>query len=107
MDKLDVLPIPMHDYVLARMILLNKTAGGIDLPDGAQVSSMNRAEIVAVGPGRYGFTGEREDPGLKPGDLVLCAVRDLSAPPVQFEYRGDQYTLITSRELIAKLPPNN
>ena len=102
--KLKVLPKPLHDYILGRMILHNETTGGIALPDGIVADDFNRMEVVAVGPGRTNHYGQREEIDVAVGDLVLCLVRDARLPPIQFECKGQTYCLITARELIATVP---
>ena len=48
---------PLFDRVLVqRAAALNKTAGGIMLPESA-VAKVNEATVVAVGPGKYSTAG--------------------------------------------------
>lgn len=66
---------PTGDIVLLRMIQAKKTAGGIELPEGATAGEPKRAQIIAVGPGRMNDrTGDGSrlpmDPELKPGRVI-------------------------------------
>jgi chaperonin GroES len=62
---------PLHDKVLVeRLSSLEKTAGGIVLPDTAK-EKPTEGRIVAVGAGKTSDKGERVPLSVKPGDRVL------------------------------------
>ena len=62
---------PLHDRVVVRRITaLEKTKGGIIIPDSAQ-EKPSQGEIVAVGPGGRDEAGKLIPIDLKTGDRVL------------------------------------
>lgn len=62
---------PLHDKVLVeRLSSLEKTAGGIVLPDTAK-EKPTEGRIVAVGAGKTSDRGDRVPLSVKPGDRVL------------------------------------
>ena len=62
---------PLHDRVLVRRVESEqKTAGGIIIPDTAQVKPME-GEIVAVGTGRVNDDGKVFALDVKEGDRVI------------------------------------
>merc|ERR1712178_436586 len=74
--------VPLLDRVLVqRAAALNKTAGGIMLPERVQ-AKVNEATVVAVGPGRRSTTGDLMPMSVSVGDKVLLP-----------EYGGSNLTL--------------
>lgn len=63
---------PVLDRVVIRVAERDEysTTGRIVLP-GSRVGRPNKGEVVRVGPGRKLPSGERVEPQVKPGDLVL------------------------------------
>ena len=62
---------PLHDRVVVRRITaLEKTKGGIIIPDSAQ-EKPSEGEIIAVGPGGRDENGKLTPIGVKKGDRVL------------------------------------
>ena len=62
---------PLHDRVVVRRVTeLERSAGGIIIPDTAKEKPME-GEIVAVGPGARNEKGELVALDVKPGDFVL------------------------------------
>merc|ERR1711998_686603 len=62
---------PLFDRVLVqRAAAMNKTTGGIMLPESVQ-SKVNEATIVAVGPGARTSDGDTIPMTVKVGDRVL------------------------------------
>ena len=62
---------PLHDRVLVRRIEAEeKTAGGIIIPDTAK-EKPQEGEVIAVGPGARGGSGELQPVDLKIGDRIL------------------------------------
>ena len=62
---------PLHDRVVVRRVgEIEKTAGGIFIPDTAR-EKPTEGEIIAVGPGGRGDDGEIHALDVKAGDRVL------------------------------------
>ena len=62
---------PLHDRVVVRRITaLEKTKGGIIIPDSAQ-EKPSEGEVIAVGPGGRDENGKLTPIGVKSGDRVL------------------------------------
>ena len=62
---------PLHDRVVVRRIAeIEKTAGGILIPDTAR-EKPSEGEVVAVGPGIRDDDGKIYALDVKPGDRVL------------------------------------
>ena len=62
---------PLHDRVIVRRVEEETTtAGGIIIPDTAK-EKPSEGEVIAVGPGLLGESGERVAPDVSVGDRVL------------------------------------
>jgi chaperonin GroES len=62
---------PLHDRVVVRRITaLEKTKGGIIIPDSAQ-EKPSEGEVIAVGPGGRDENGKLTPMDMKVGDRVL------------------------------------
>lgn len=62
---------PLADKIVVKLIEeTQQTTGGIFIPDSAR-EKPQRAEVLAVGPGRSLDSGAREEMEVKIGDIVL------------------------------------
>ncbi len=62
---------PLHDrLVVRRIVALEKTKGGIIIPDSAQ-EKPSEGEVIAVGPGGRDEAGKLIPIDIKVGDRVL------------------------------------
>ena len=63
---------PLHDRVLVKRLESNEeqVRGGIIIPDTAK-EKPQEAEVVAVGPGKIGDSGDRQAMDVKKGDRIL------------------------------------
>ena len=62
---------PLHDRLVVRRITaLEKTKGGIIIPDSAQ-EKPSEGEVIAVGPGGRDENGKLTPMDIKSGDRVL------------------------------------
>lgn len=90
---------PLLDRILVRKIRpLEKTAGGILIPEQARKTGHARGEVIAVGPGG---AGEKEQVTLKTGDVVILP----SYGGTEIEYgdnNDDSYVLLRESEILAK-----
>ncbi len=63
--------VPLGDRVIVKKILAEaKTASGVYLPDAA-VQSINQAEVISVGKGRFAKDGKLQEISVKAGDKVI------------------------------------
>lgn len=62
---------PLNDQVLIAPISeSDKTEGGLYRPETAK-EKPTKGKVVAVGPGARNNAGQRVEPDVKPGDVVL------------------------------------
>jgi len=62
---------PLADRIVVKVIEeTQQTTGGIFIPDSAR-EKPQRAEVLAVGPGKVLDSGAREEMEVKVGDIVL------------------------------------
>ncbi len=64
---------PLADRIVVKLIdETQQSTGGIFIPDSAR-EKPQKAEVLAVGPGRILDSGSREEMEVKVGDIVLLA----------------------------------
>ena len=91
---------PLHNYVLLeRLEELNKTAGGIIIPDNAK-EKPSRGRVIATGAGEYA-NGARIPMSVKDGEVVLFAKWAASAQEVKID--GKEYVLIKESDILGIL----
>ena len=73
-----------------------KTAGGIVLPDAAKEKPI-KGKVVAVGPGRTPKDGQRVEPSVKIGDVVLFGKYSGS----EIKIDGVEHKIVREAELLA------
>lgn len=87
---------PLHDKVLVeRLSSLEKTAGGIVLPDTAK-EKPTEGRIVAVGAGKTSDKGDRVPLSVKPGDRVLFG----SFSGTTIKEAGKELLILDEQELL-------
>merc|ERR1712146_749823 len=87
---------PLFDRVLVqRAAAMNKTAGGIMLPESVQ-SKVNEATVIAVGPGKYNTTGSLVPMSVSVGDKVLLP--EYGGSPLKFD--EDEYVVFRDEDII-------
>src|SRR5262245_43909448 len=87
---------PLHDKVLVeRLESLDKTAGGIVLPDTAK-EKPTEGKVVAVGDGKIDDEGKRVTMSVKAGDRVLFG----SFAGTAVKEGGKEYLLLDEHELL-------
>lgn len=90
---------PLQDKVLVeRLQSLDKTAGGIVLPDAAK-EKPTEGRIVAVGAGKLNDEGVRVPMSVKLGDRVLFG----SFAGTTVKEGGKEYLLLDEHELLGVL----
>jgi len=87
---------PLSDKVLVeRLESLDKTAGGIVLPDTAK-EKPTEGKVVAVGDGKIDDEGKRVPMSVKPGDRVLFG----SFAGTAVKEGGKEFLLLDEHELL-------
>jgi chaperonin GroES len=90
---------PLHDKVLVeRVESLDRTAGGIMLPDTAK-EKPTEGRVIAVGDGKLNDEGKRVPMSVKPGDRVLFG----SFAGTSVKEGGKEYLLLDEHELLGVL----
>jgi len=90
---------PLEDRIVVRRLEAEeKTAGGIILPDAAK-EKPQRAEVVAVGPGKLLDSGKRATPDVAVGDVVLFG--KYSGTEVKVD--GKELLILRENDILAKL----
>ena len=97
------LPRPFGDRVIVKPVKDdNVSAGGIALPDNIRKDELmpNQGTVVAVGPGKYGMSGDVLRVRCSVGDRVLYH----GMAGVHFDYDGVSYVAVGANDLLVKLP---
>ncbi len=87
---------PLNDYVLLRRMDAETKIGSIFVPATAQ-EKPQRAEVIAVGPGKLFGNGRRAEPLVKKGDIVVIARWAGSEVTID----GKEHIFIREEELLA------
>ena len=91
---------PVNDYILIEPEKAEeKTASGIYIPDTADKEKPQKATVVAVGPGKLGKDGKREELSVKVGDTILYS----KYGPTEVKLGTDEYFFIQDSDVIAIL----
>jgi len=88
---------PLDDrIVVQRMEKLEKTSGGIFLPEAAR-EKPQQGKVVATGPGKILDSGERAKLTVKKGDVVLFA----KYGGTEVEVNGKELMIMRESDLLA------
>ena len=91
---------PLQDRIVVRRIeQLEKTAGGIILPDTVQEKPME-GEVIAIGSGARGADGRLTPLDVKKGDRVLFG--KYSGTEVTFD--GDDLLIMKEEDIMGIIP---
>ena len=91
---------PVNDYILIEPEKAEeKTASGIYIPDTADKDKPQQGKVIAVGPGKIGKDGEREELSVKEGDTVLYS----KYGPTEVKLGSEEYFFIQESDVIAIL----
>ncbi|CAH1101065.1 unnamed protein product [Psylliodes chrysocephalus] len=94
----EVLPL-LNRVLVKKPEVETVTKGGVVIPDGME-PKLNKATVVAVGPGEVSETGKVIPVGLKPGDEVILSNYD----GIKIELENDEvYYLYKENEILAKV----
>lgn len=90
---------PLEDRVVVKpMIEEEVSKGGIILPDTAR-EKPQRGQIIAVGPGRLDWTGNRIAMGVKKGDKVIYS----KYAGTEIKEDDDEYLILRESDILAKV----
>ncbi len=89
---------PLHDRVIIKRVddAEQKSAGGIIIPDSAK-EKPQKAEIVAVGPGKRNDKGDVSPLDVKAGDQVL--IGKYAGNEIKIE--DQEYVIVREDEILA------
>jgi chaperonin GroES len=88
---------PLDDrIVVQRMEKLEKTSGGIFLPEAAR-EKPQQGKVIATGPGKVLDSGERAKLTVKKGDIVLFA----KYGGTEVEVNGKELMIMRESDLLA------
>jgi co-chaperonin GroES (HSP10) len=81
---------PFYDRVVLSLVKEEKTEGGLYLSKSA--TSTMRAEVVAMGPGKYDLDKEKYlTPPMKVGDVVV--INPMLGGRIKLERGGEEYVI--------------
>ncbi len=87
---------PLEDRILIKPIEAEKqTASGIFLPESATEKPM-QGEVIATGPGKLLENGERVEPAVKNGDVVVYG----KYSGTEIEIKGESHLIVRESELL-------
>ena len=89
---------PLHDRVIIKRVddAEQKSAGGIIIPDSAK-EKPQKAEVVAVGPGKRNDKGEVSALDVKSGDKVL--IGKYAGNEIKID--DQEYVIVREDEILA------
>jgi chaperonin GroES len=93
---------PLNDVIIYRMEKVDRTAGGLVLPEDGQRRIDKQAFVIAVGPGRLLPNGERIPIPLKEGDRISVWNNEGS-----LEVGGKKVFFCREEHISAKLIPED
>ena len=87
---------PLEDRILIKPIEAEtQTASGIFLPESATEKPM-QGQVIATGPGKLLENGERAEPSVKTGDVVVYG----KYSGTEIEIKGDSHLIVRESELL-------
>lgn len=93
--KVDIKPLGDH-VLIERVEAETKTAGGIVLPESAK-EKPREGVVIAVGDGRLGDDGKRNDLQVAKGDRVIFS----SYAGTEIKHGGHEYLIVREDEILA------
>lgn len=91
---------PLADHIIVEAIVKEeKTSSGIFLPDTAAKEKPQTGKVVAVGKGKVLDNGNRVEPEVKVGEVVVFA--KYSGTEVKVEDKD--YLILSERDILAVL----
>lgn len=88
---------PLEDRVLVQINEAETTtASGLVIPDSAK-EKPQEATVIAVGPGRWADDDDRIPMDVKEGDTVIFS----KYGGTELKYQGEEYLLLSQRDILA------
>ncbi len=88
---------PLEDRIVVRPLEAEQTtASGLVIPDTAK-EKPQEGEVVAVGPGRVGDSGERLPVDVAQGDVVIYS----KFGGTEVKVGGDEFLVLNARDVLA------
>ena len=88
---------PLEDRIVIRQVEAEQTtASGLVIPDTAK-EKPQEGEVVAVGPGRVDYNGNRVPVDVKVGDTVIYS----RYGGTEVKYDGQEFQILSSRDVLA------
>ena len=89
---------PLADRVIVQPMESETMKGGIIIPDTAK-EKPQQGKIIAVGPGRVDDNGQRVEPEVKKGDVVLYG----KYAGTEVSVEGSDYLILREGDVLAIL----
>jgi chaperonin GroES len=90
---------PLEDKILVQASEAETTtASGLVIPDTAK-EKPQEGKVLAVGPGRVDDNGQRIPLDIETGDVVIYS----KYGGTEIKHNGEDYLLLSSRDVLAKL----
>lgn len=90
---------PLGDRVVIKPLEREETtSSGIVIPDTAK-EKPQEGEVVAVGEGRLLENGQKVDPSVKVGDVVVYA----KYAGTELKRRDEEYLIVSEKDILAVL----
>lgn len=86
---------PLGDRVVVKVVKVEKTAGGIVLPETAQ-EKPQLGEVIAAGPGTLDKDGKRMPMDVQKGNRVLFA----KYAGTEVKLDGEEYLLLSEKDIL-------
>lgn len=90
---------PLHDNVIVKTVVEEKTASGIILPETMEKGRPERGEVIAVGPGKLLENGSRAAVSVAIGDKVVFK----KYGPDEVKIEGQTYLILSESDILAVL----
>lgn len=91
---------PLSDHVVIKPVSKEqKTEAGILIPDTAKEEKPEQGKVVAVGPGKFLSSGDRQPIEVERGDHVIFT----KYGPSEIDLKGQKYLIASSDDILAVL----
>lgn len=89
---------PLHNQVILKVSTEpEKTSGGLVIPENASKERPEKAEVIAVGPGKLLDSGQRAPMGVEIGQTVIFK----KYSPDEIKVEDQEFYVISEDDIIA------